>query len=344
MNHLPKCAGNAVAEHFKILFGEDRVHEVRPGEVKLEELPNLDGFSLVYGHLPMQYEEGLGRDRLRFSVMRDPIDRVLSAYFFYIQLKDANSPVVAEVDRLTLEQYVTSDDPRIQRTTCNEQARQLLGLHGPGTRDANEAAQLVAAKLQLLDRFFTIGIYERFQVSLDILSWKLRLPRFRAGVLVNRTQRNWHGQQFSDDLLEEIRVRNQVDIALYKVVSERFQLQSSEMMEDLISQRYFARCAPSAEKVVTVDFGGPVVGSGWYKTERSAHGPFRWMGGGKDGGTIYFPGRVGGSIKVRLYLIRLAAGVGREDITLFLDGRPMEWQFEPTPDARGDDHRANTRC
>jgi hypothetical protein len=122
---------------------------------------------------------------------------------------------------------------------------------------------------------------------------------------------------------------------LYKVVSERFQLQSSEMMEDLISQRYFARCAPSTEKVVTVDFGGPVVGSGWYKTERSAHGPFRWMGGGKDGGTIYFPGRVGGSIKVRLYLIRLAAGVGREDITLFLDGRPMEWQFEPTQTPAG---------
>lgn len=327
MNHLPKCAGNAVAQHFKTLFGESAIYEVRTNG-GLDAVPDLTPYRFVFGHLPFRWEEKLGQGYERFSIMRDPVDRVLSAYFFFAQLKEANSPVVAGVEMMSLEEYVTSSDPRIKATTCNEQARQLLGLEGPGPQDPQEAIDFVAKRTHLLDRFFSVGVYERLQESLDVVSWHLHLPRLRSGIIANRTHRNWKEQRFGADILEAIRVRNLIDLELYRIVSDRFNVDSSMVFENMLSKHYFENFGEKFSFPYVVDMAQPVAGSGWYGVQTDARGPYRWMGG-RDGASIYFPVQGGGPITVTVHLNQIIPVVKREEVSVYLNGTKIPCVFQP---------------
>lgn len=323
MNHLPKCAGNSVAHHFKVILGSDRVREIRPAVDRDVKPHDLSQFVFVYGHLSLPLEEQIGVGRHRFSLMRDPVDRVLSAYFFFMQLKAANSPLVANARSMDLEEYVTSDEPNICRTTCNEQSRQLLGLQGLGPTEPAEANKIVANRLHLLDRFLAVGIYEQLQLSLDLISWTLAIPRMRAGVVVNRTHRRWQSQRFSEGVLEAIKVRNQVDLALYALVADRFEAAVDRMSEEFVSRNYFdSRPAATSRYTQTIDLGGPIPGSGWHLPETAEGGSFRWMGG-KLGASVYLDGRCGGTARIRFFLAHVHPAAAGADIVIRLDGVQM---------------------
>jgi hypothetical protein len=332
MNHLPKCAGNAVAQHFKTLFGEAGVYEVRTSN-GLAGVPDLAPYQFVFGHMPLSWDEQFGAGRQRFSLMREPVDRVLSAYFFFAHLKEHNSPVVAKVPMMSLEEYVNSDSPEQKMTTCNEQSRQLLGLQGPGTQDPEQAIKFVAERVHLLDRFFTVGIYERLQESLDVVSWQLKLPRLRSGMVANRTPRSWHGDKFDQSIIEAIRKRNLIDLELYRIVNDRFSRQSGFMQDELLSGRYFQNVETVDALPYKVDMGTALNGSGWYSPQTNANGTFRWMGG-RDGASLYLPVSCRGTLTVRVLLDQVSPAVDPDGISLYLDGEPMVCGVEMLPGRR----------
>jgi hypothetical protein len=321
MNHLPKCAGNAIALQFRVMFGSDQVFEIRHPVRERLSATDLSKYAFVYGHLGMSLEQRLGAGRQRFSLMRAPIDRVLSAYFFFLQLKKANSPIVANVGEKTLEEYVTSEDHDICRTTWNEQSRQLLGLPDRGPTDPGLAKNFVIERLHLLDRFLVIGVYERFQLSLDVISWLLALPRMRGEVTANRTHADWHSLEISERVLEAVRVRNQVDLALYEYVTTRFETLCKRMMDSLVSYHYFSNLPERRGGFQVIEFSGPVPGSGWYQEETGDGIAFRWMG--KGGASIYFTGYCGGTLRVRLHIKNIFPAVRQDRIVIELDGRKL---------------------
>jgi hypothetical protein len=332
MNHIPKCAGNAVARQFEALLGVERTYEIRT-QGGIEAVPDLAPYAFVFGHLPFDWDEKLGVGRQRFTLMRNPLTRVLSAYFFFDQLQRSGSSVVANYPSMTLEAFVTSDDPQIMATTCNEQARHVLGLEEPGTREPAEAAAFVAGRMAMLERFFSIGLYERLQDSLDAVCWHLRLPRMRAGLVENRTHRNWKLDEIPPAVIEAIRERNLIDLELYRVVSARFEQARAMMMEDLLSDRYFGTVPAQPTLPCVVEMGGAVTGSGWYGAEADERGQFRWMGG-PDGASLYFNAAGGGDILVTLSLLHMAPNVGVEDVSLYLDGQRLNVTLNPGEEGR----------
>ncbi|WP_297442892.1 hypothetical protein [Acidocella sp.] len=332
MNHIPKCAGNAVARQFEALLGVERTYEIRT-QGGIEAVPDLAPYAFVFGHLPFDWDEKLGIGRQRFTLMRNPVTRVLSAYFFFDQLQRSGSGVVANCPPMTLEAFVTSDAPQIMATTCNEQARHVLGLEGPGTREPAEAAAFVAGRMAMLERFFSIGLYERLQDSLDAVCWHLRLPRMRAGLVENRTHRNWKLDEIAPAVIEAIRERNLIDLELYRVVSARFEQARAMMMEDLLSDRYFGTVPVQPALPCVLEMGGTVTGSGWYGAEADERGQFRWMGG-PDGASLYFNAAGGGDMLVTLSLLHMAPNVGVEDISLYLDGQMLSLALTPGDEGR----------
>ncbi len=332
MNHIPKCAGNAVARQFEALLGAGGSYEIRT-HLGIGAVPDLSPYGFVFGHLPWDWEEKLGQGRQRFSLMRNPVTRVLSAYFFFEQLRREGSTVVAGYPPMSLMAYVTSEMPLVMATTCNEQARHVLGLTGPGTRDPAQARDFVAERLPMLERFFCIGLYERLQESLDVVCWHLRLPRMRAGLVDNPTHLDWKRSRVDAAVIEEIRARNLIDLELYRVVSARFGRAQAMMMEAMMSERYFAAAPPPPALPCVVELAGPVAGSGWYGAEAEPRGWYRWMGG-RDGASLYFTAPGGGDMKVTMSVLHLAPGVGNEDIELYLDGRPMRLDMRPERDGR----------
>ena len=107
---MPKCGGTSVrlalenllgVEHLRLDYcGVPGLTEVERHEQLLEYVENplsLDPGSCVYGHFrPVKYLGAPGSltdDILLFTILREPIDRLVSHYRYLLALNDANNPM-----------------------------------------------------------------------------------------------------------------------------------------------------------------------------------------------------------------------------------------------------------
>ena len=108
--HMPKCGGTSVRLALEKLLGAGRVcfdYGGSPGISEVErhrqlleyvEKPVfLESGSCVYGHFrPVKYLGDLGpstADILLFTILREPIDRLVSHYRYLLALNESNNPM-----------------------------------------------------------------------------------------------------------------------------------------------------------------------------------------------------------------------------------------------------------
>jgi hypothetical protein len=327
LNHLPKCAGNAFAIQFRTLFGNDAVCEVRPGLERREQrklsAERYADYMMIYGHLSMRDENLLGAHRFRFTVLRDPVKRVLSSYHFFITQKALNPSNYKDGPDPSLEEFVASNVPAQLKVNLNTQARQLLGWLEREPVSVEEAAQIVAEKALLLKRFAVIGIYEEFRSTLNMLSWRLNLPRLRS-VYANKTATDWRSKPVPSSIIEIIKARNTLDQALYDHCRLAFERERVRMEEEFLARSYFQQHA-SLRGSFEVDLGGPVEGSGWFDPEHKKDAePFRWMSV-DEGACVYLP--LHGSLEgdVAIHAVRVNPRLDLNSIIVTVDGVPVSF-------------------
>ena len=191
---------------------------------RLDEAPPL---KTIVSHIGFGFHERLpGSRRYRhFTFLRDPVERVLSHYYFQIQRGQLDPGT-------SLETFVRDDLSR----SCNVQTAFLGGLEVQHNLDGISLsldlfteALLERAKANL-HRMGAFGLTERFDESLllfrQVFGWKLmRLfyVRRRVGQL-RRTTR-----QHPDHVLRLIRQYNELDLELYRYAKERFDEQRAAL-------------------------------------------------------------------------------------------------------------------
>jgi len=86
---MPKTGGSSMQFFFEDLFGEDRVFRIRdreitPETITIEKLTDeqINHFKVFQGHFPYGNRGLVGKDALYFGIIRDPIDRMISNYFY----------------------------------------------------------------------------------------------------------------------------------------------------------------------------------------------------------------------------------------------------------------------
>src|SRR5882757_7508321 len=98
--HVPKCAGSALLEALKGIYGEENFYldyedqVIRPASpvnmdpegyvryFKTLREQKLAGKRVVHGHFYLPKYADL-KDALRITVLRDPVDRLISHYFYW---------------------------------------------------------------------------------------------------------------------------------------------------------------------------------------------------------------------------------------------------------------------
>jgi hypothetical protein len=81
--HLPKTAGQSVHAYLERLFGSDAVAPARiNSHLAAMTIADIHRYRVYSGHLDWTLLDCLPRPRFTFSIFRDPMDRVLSFYFF----------------------------------------------------------------------------------------------------------------------------------------------------------------------------------------------------------------------------------------------------------------------
>lgn len=231
--HIPKTGGMTLRTFVVPNFQSDHFFEIAGGRYveRLEELRLLDdakkaSLRLVLGHLPYGVHEWLPRPCRYFTMLRDPVDRVLSHYYYV--LEQPTHPLHERVvsSSMSLEEYVTSG---LSAELSNGQTRLLCGwpeidsLRGDGecTQAVFEAAR------KNLEQVAAVGLMEEFNRSLELyrttFGWA-KQPIQRRNVTKKRSAVDSH----SAETLRVIRDRNSFDLALYEHARQLFASQCLE--------------------------------------------------------------------------------------------------------------------
>jgi hypothetical protein len=230
--HLFKCGGTTVIERLRARLGAAavlQVRDVRAFDAELRGEPRtIDRYSAVVGHLSLPLLEEHFADAAWVTVLRDPVDRMLSQYYHF-RGEPSDAAVGDEVgsdhdfrvrfcSQNDLTAFVTSEDPRLTVYTRNYMTRKLAGVTRRHRSHLGEKA--LAAAIANLPRFAAVGTTDTldgdFLPTLDTLAGRRsslidRLRR-RANVSASRRGRR---PPLDGDALDAIIAHNAADIALY---------------------------------------------------------------------------------------------------------------------------------
>ena len=243
--HIPKTGGMSLSSMIKHAFRNDEIFDstARGDEiytglgVATDECchKRLSGLSpnarcrlrYVAGHVPMGIHRELDRPAKYFTVIRNPIDRVVSYFFFLIQM---DQPLLKEGRPITFEEFVESDDDihlHDYQTRIVSGCRELdappperPGLV-PGTHV--ERRHLNDAKRNIERHFLAVAplehITELALLMRIIYGWPMRRLQTEYK---NRTKQRPHLREIAPRLIKIIEKKNSYDMELYELARKQF--------------------------------------------------------------------------------------------------------------------------
>lgn len=223
--HIPKTAGSTFhmilnkrydKSHIKNLFGS-RMSEPEINTFINEPLKNKDNIQLLKGHMPFGMHNYLPGNSHYISVLRDPVERVISQYY-YIK-KNTYNPLHNQVvkEGMTISEFVKSG---IAIGMNNGQCRFLHGdIEDYGFNECDNTL-LDKVKDHINKHFIWLGITERFDESVLVLSnlldWDTPPYYIRENVSKSKKNRN----ELSEEEISLIKSYNTLDLKLYSYAND----------------------------------------------------------------------------------------------------------------------------
>jgi hypothetical protein len=230
---MPKAAGSTLTQiilrqyepstAFTAYVGDEQARSVIK-ELPLEQRKRI---RVVIGHLPFGTHTFFPQPCAYFTVLRDPVDRLISWYYFVRQSPDHDHYRFVTSQQLSLKEYILSD-----MVADNGQTRRLAGIVQPSRRvpthdEPCTTKDLKVAKKNLQEHFAVVGLSERFDETLLLLKRALgwKTPFY---VSTNITKSRPSKDDIERDTLEVLEQHTELDIELYRYAQELFEKQVGE--------------------------------------------------------------------------------------------------------------------
>ncbi|MBI4781832.1 MAG: sulfotransferase family 2 domain-containing protein [Oscillatoriophycideae cyanobacterium NC_groundwater_1537_Pr4_S-0.65um_50_18] len=302
-SHIPKTAGmtfrTIVEDQFR---DEETCPATLNAQIKSIPAEAFANYRLFRGHLAYtNLPELLPPDRrmINVTVLREPIARVISHYEYIRRMP--GDPFYEAVKDMTLEEFAHKlPAGSLKKNLQTYYLAKLLkfDLYSTPPDEIFELAK------QSLDQCAFVGLVERFQDSLYLLSyifgWNPIINTRRENAAKSKSPLD----ELPDRTLEVLKENSAYDIELYQYAKDIFEQRFDQMVQDLrqkysdqpltdesissdallplldkhYNQRYAERKIPTSEQT-SYNFAEPLRGSGWQRRERSKDlGIFRWIG------------------------------------------------------------------
>lgn len=227
--HLPKTAGTSLTTTLANIYGDAQCHRFRDVGEEFQGLFDSvlqargDVLSLVSGHIPL-HTVPEGRCGTEFTILRDPIARLLSLCRFLEQQPAADRARMGLGDRVTVADMLTSRNSEVYGQVRNGMAR-FFSAHAsfadpkaPEFWDPSPAPTVVEDCAAVLGRM-TVGTVEDMPTALRMLQRRLRVP-----YELDIGMENFTVERGGEVSLEDIRgliEANSIDLALFHAVMKR---------------------------------------------------------------------------------------------------------------------------
>jgi hypothetical protein len=169
--------------------------------------------------MPFGLHEDLSGSVGYITVLRDPIDRVLSTYYFILTTPVHRLYEEVVSTNMSLREFV--EDERFPQVS-NQQTRLISGLRGDPSAQALEVA-----KSNLSTHFSAVGFTERFDESLvlfkRLLGWR-NICYHKRNVTKDRPRK----YEIPNSTIRLIEKNNILDMELYEFATQRFNEALSE--------------------------------------------------------------------------------------------------------------------
>ncbi|MDP6726841.1 MAG: sulfotransferase family 2 domain-containing protein [Candidatus Marinimicrobia bacterium] len=221
--HLPRTGGTTLRDILTKQYSDQETFENKTlldtdGNFNENRVNQMSGYKLIKGHVYFGVHTFIPQTCSYFSMMRDPVERTISAYN-YIK-KRANHPYHELANSLSIEKFIKSGENKMVN---NGQTRLIAGretsLNIPF--DKLDKSHLETAKKNITDHFLLIGLTERYDETILLLKHMLRwdTPYYSIANAIKRDERTKHIEPKLKELIIEY---NQLDVQLYDYVSRLF--------------------------------------------------------------------------------------------------------------------------
>jgi hypothetical protein len=234
--HIPKTAGTTLNRIIEWQYSPFEIFTMDPYRIRatperLKRFPEgrRRRLRVVRGHMFYGIHECLPQGATYFTMLRDPVARVLSAYYFI--LRRPLNPFHRKVKK---ERLGIEDCLRLFSQRNNLQCRLIAGVKDTAIADER---LLDKAKENLTKSFSVIGISERFEESLMLMAttFNWEIP-FYKNWKVSKTR-----PQIGPGTVEMIRDHNRLDVDLYefgkRLFEESLQKKEAAVREALAALR-----------------------------------------------------------------------------------------------------------
>ncbi|MBD2462786.1 sulfotransferase family 2 domain-containing protein [Oscillatoria sp. FACHB-1407] len=313
--HIPKTAGMT----FRTIL-EDQFHndDVCPAtlnaQLKDYSQADYEKYRLFRGHINyVDIPQILSHKHLLLvTVLREPVARVISHYEYIRRMP--GDPHYDMVKDMTLEEF--AQGMPVGRLGKNVQTYYIAKLAQFDLNHLSPDEVFDLAKKQL-DRLAFVGILERFQDSLFLLSyifgWKPIINTRRENAAKDKKSK----EEIPPSTIELIKQNSLLDIDLYQYAKELFETRFAEMQRDLLTkygafthpqtvkepmssqvtqellerhaEQRFLNLNPDISNSLSYDFVEPLRGTGWHRRESlNDRSGYRWIGP-ETSATLDFP-------------------------------------------------------
>ncbi|MEH7238302.1 sulfotransferase family 2 domain-containing protein [Bacillus sp. JJ1562] len=201
--HIQKTAGSSFKTFLKNQFNKDQIWFDRSSRVK--EIKKTRDLQCIGGHFAYGVHENFNLPYTYVTMLREPVDRVLSYYYF---VKEKKEGVDRRISKMDIKEFMDE----YQAKTCNYQTRRIAG----------DKVDLELAKKHLLEEFSFVGITERFKESIFLMQKEYNFPSLSYETR-NITKKRASTQELPEEIISYIKQQNQLDIELYKFAKELFE-------------------------------------------------------------------------------------------------------------------------
>lgn len=232
--HIPKTGGGSLTQIFRDNFPAEQIMDISALRVRersdakavlSQEINRVaKSIQVIYGHVNFSYnvQQYLRRDCANMTLLREPVERVISLFYFVRQLKNGNK-IAEEINQ----KGISLDDFAVYETfqpLDNIQVRYLANSRGP---DSNltiaDRHLLEEAKENLLKRFDIFGVTEHFDVFAERLCRRFNLT-YNPSVRLNDSGKPGL-EMIAADTVNKIRERNSYDLELWQFAKKTLGLE-----------------------------------------------------------------------------------------------------------------------